>query len=90
MTSKELTVINETGLHARPASDFVAFAKRCVSAVKVRNVDSGRPAVNAKSVLRVLGEGMGKGTRMEISAEGADEANAVEALAELVASGFGE
>ena len=96
MTSKELTVINETGLHARPASDFVALAKRFASTVKVRNVDSGRPAVNAKSVLRVLGEGMGKGTRIEISAEGADEAkktseaDAVETLIELVASGFGE
>ena len=86
MTSKELTVINETGLHARPASDFVALAKRFASTVKVRNVDSGRPAVNAKSVLRVLGEG----TRIEISAEGADEADAVETLIELVASGFGE
>ena len=64
MTSKELTVINETGLHARPASDFVALAKRFASTVKVRNVDSGRPAVNAKSVLRVLGEGMGKGTEL--------------------------
>ena len=90
MTSKELTVINETGLHARPASDFVALAKRFASTVKVRNVDSGRPAVNAKSVLRVLGEGMGKVTRIEISAEGADEADAVETLIELVASGFGE
>lgn len=46
--------------------------------------------VNAKSVVRLLAEGIGQGTKAELAAEGPDEAEAIEALAALVASGFGE
>lgn len=43
-----------------------------------------------KSVVRLLAEGIGQGTKAELAAEGPDEAEAIEALADLVASGFGE
>lgn len=88
MTKKQVEIINETGLHARPASDFVMTAKKYESKITICR-ESGAP-VNAKSVVRILAEGLGKGAKIEIAAEGADEEQAVEALAGLVESGFGE
>jgi len=90
MYSKQTTVVNKAGLHARPASEFVMKAKSFTAEVTVRNMDKNGAAVNAKSIVRLLGEGLGTGTKIEISAEGADEKAAVEALVALVDSGFGE
>ena len=91
MKTAQVTVTNSSGLHARPASDFVGTAKAFQSAVTIRVAD--RPAdtaVNAKSIIRLLSLGIVKGTRIEISADGADESNAVDALVSLIDSGFGE
>ena len=91
MKTAQTTVINASGLHARPASDFVGSAKTFQSAVTIRVADRpAEPAVNAKSIIRVLSLGIVKGTRIEISAEGEDESNAVDALVSLIDSGFGE
>lgn len=88
MVTRQVEFINKTGLHARPASDFVMLAKKYVSNITICK-EGGEP-VNAKSVVRLLAEGMGQGTKAEIVAEGEDETEAVDALAELIASGFGE
>ena len=90
MYSKQTTVVNKAGLHARPASEFVMKAKSFTADVTVRNMDKSGAAVNAKSIVRLLGEGLGTGTKIEIAAEGADEKAAVDALVALVNSGFGE
>ena len=86
MVTKQVEFINKTGLHARPASDFVMLAKKYESKI----CKEGGEPVNAKSVVRLLAEGIGQGTKAELAAEGPDEAEAIEALADLVASGFGE
>ena len=88
MVTKQVEFINKTGLHARPASDFVMLAKKYESKITICK-EGGEP-VNAKSVVRLLAEGIGQGTKAELTAEGPDEAEAIEALADLVASGFGE
>lgn len=88
MVTKQVEFINKTGLHARPASDFVMLAKKYESKITICK-EGGEP-VNAKSVVRLLAEGIGQGTKAELVAEGPDEAEAIEALADLVASGFGE
>lgn len=88
MVTKQVEFINKTGLHARPASDFVMLAKKYESKITICK-EGGEP-VNAKSVVRLLAEGIGQGTKAELAAEGSDEAEAIEALAVLVASGFGE
>ena len=90
MYSKETSVINQTGLHARPASVFVNEAKKFGSSVQIRNVTEDHPPVNAKSIIRLLSEGMGMGTRVEIIADGPDEQLAVDTLTALIDSGFGE
>ena len=87
MTKKQVEIVNKTGLHARPASDFVLEAKKYESKITICR-ENGVP-VNAKSVVRILAEGIGQGTKIEI-AEGTDEEQAAASLAALVESGFGE
>lgn len=90
MYAKQTTIMNRSGLHARPASDFVLEAKKYESKITVRGVTSGGEAVNAKSIARLLAEGISQGVVIEIAAEGVDEKQAVESLATLVETGFGE
>ena len=91
MYSKQTEMKNVSGLHARPASEFVAMAKSFESAVTVRRLDDpdAKPA-NAKSIIKILSQGIGVGTPIEIAADGADEQEAVEKLLALVDSKFGE
>ena len=91
MKSARVTIMNPTGLHARPASEFVTLAKQFSSRITIKNASqevSG--AVNAKSIIHILTLGLSQGSVAEITAEGEDEAAAVEALQKLVASGLGE
>lgn len=90
MYQKQVTILNPTGLHARPASDFVVLAKRFSSKIQIRALRGDEPAVNAKSIVMLLSLGLTQGTQAELTAEGEDEARAVEELAALIASGFGE
>ncbi|MDR1532278.1 MAG: HPr family phosphocarrier protein [Clostridiales bacterium] len=90
MTTRRVTIINKSGLHARPASDFALKAKEFASKITIRNLDSNGAAVNTKSMLRILGESFSQGTNAEIAADGADEQQAVDSLATLIESGFGE
>ena len=89
MYAKNTTILNPTGLHARPAAEFVKEAKKYESSITIKKV-SGGDAVNAKSAIRLLGVGMSKGTVVEIAADGADETAAADALVSLIDSGFGE
>lgn len=89
MYSRITTVINETGLHARPASDFMRAAMKFRSNIQIGPA-GGTPRVNAKSILMILGLGIRKGAEVEISAEGEDQKEAVDSLVELIESGFGE
>lgn len=91
MKTAQTIVKNASGLHARPASDFVGKAKTFQSTVTIRNPDHpAQAAVNAKSIIRLLSLGIVRGTRVEISADGPDEQEAVDALVLLIDSGFGE
>lgn len=82
------SVRNEVGLHARPAAIFVQSANKFRSRITIRNVKSGGAPVNAKSILHVLTLGVGQGDEVEITVEGEDEANAAEALKQLLVSDF--
>lgn len=87
MYMKEAVVNNQVGLHARPATFFIQKANEFKSSIWVEK-DERR--VNAKSLLGVLSLGIVKGTTINLIADGADEAEAVDALAELIASNFAE
>lgn len=90
MVSKITTVVNASGIHARPASLFVKKAGEFASKVTARNLTKESDAKDAKSILSVMGLGMTCGAQIEIAAEGADEQAAVDALVELIESGCGE
>ncbi len=91
MYSKTTTIKNETGLHARPAHDFVNAAKKYSSKITIKNLDDAEAeAANAKSMVMILAEGIAKDTHVEVAADGSDEKEAVEELIALIDSGFGE
>ena len=87
MYVKEVTINNQVGLHARPATFFIQKANEFKSSIWVEK-DERR--VNGKSLLGVLSLGIVKGTTVSLIADGADEKDAVEKLAELVNSDFAE
>lgn len=87
MISELITITNDTGLHARPASVFVSTAAKFKSELMLQK---GEKQVNAKSIMGVLSLGITKGTDIMILAQGSDEEEAVSALVELARSNFNE
>ena len=85
MLSKEVIVKNQVGLHARPATFFIQKANNFKSSIWVSKDER---KVNAKSLLGVLSLGIIKDTEISIIADGEDEEEAVNALAELINSNF--
>lgn len=81
VAERELTVMLDQGLHARPAARFVETASRFQAEIKV---SAGPRSASAKSILGVLSLGARKGATIQVRAEGADAEAAVEALSELV------
>lgn len=87
MFSKDVTVQNQVGLHARPATFFIQKANEFKASIWVEKEER---RVNAKSLLGVLSLGIVGNTAIRVIADGADEEAAVEALVKLVESGFAE
>ena len=87
MTTKSITIKNTVGLHARPATFFIQKANSFKSGIWVEKDDR---KVNAKSLLGVLSLGIAKGMTITIIADGIDEKAAVDALCDLIDSGFEE
>jgi phosphocarrier protein HPr len=80
-----VVIRNEQGLHARPAEQFVRLAMKFESKIEI--VREGH-RVEAKSIMDLLTLGAAKGTELTLEAEGSDAQAAVDALAQLVESGF--
>lgn len=89
MYSETTTIQNITGLHARPASVFIACAAKYKSRITIKRV-GGDEQVNAKSIVMLLTLALNKGSEVEICAEGEDEREAVKALVCLIESKFNE
>ena len=87
MTTKEITISNSVGLHARPATFFIQKANTYKSSIWVEKEER---RVNAKSLLGVLSLGIVKGMTITIIADGPDENQAIEGLCALVDAGFAE
>jgi phosphotransferase system HPr (HPr) family protein len=83
-----LTILNDVGLHARPAAEFVKLAANYQSSITIRNVNSNSAAVDAKSILSVLTLGVEKGHQIELTCDGQDEKQAILAIRELIESDF--
>ncbi len=87
MISRDIVIINTSGLHARPATFFIQKANSFKCGIWV---EKGDRKVNAKSLLGVLSLGITKGMTITLIADGSDENAALDALEELINSGFAE
>ena len=87
MKRKEVEIKNKLGLHARPASLLVKLAGKFESDIQLAKDDT---EINAKSILGVMMLAAGPGQSITIAADGKDEDEAIDAIASLVESGFGE
>ena len=87
MISRDVTINNNIGLHARPATFFVQKANSYKGSIWV---EKGDRRVNAKSLLGVLSLGIGKGTTVTLISDGIDEEEAISGLAELIQSGLND
>jgi phosphocarrier protein HPr len=87
MMSRGVVVSNELGLHARAAARFVHLATQFTSRIRI-----GRDSkmMDGKSIMGILLLAAARGTMLTITADGPDEGAAIEALAALVESRFGE
>ncbi|MFV0556997.1 MAG: phosphocarrier protein HPr [Lactovum sp.] len=81
MSSKEFHIVAETGIHARPATLLVQTASKFVSEI---NLEYKEKSVNLKSIMGVMSLGVGQGADVKISAEGADEEEAMAAITEVM------
>ena len=87
MVRKDVTITNNIGLHARPATFFIQKANSFKSSIWI---EKDERKVNAKSLLGVLSMGIAKGMTITLIADGQDENGAVNGLIELIQTGFAE
>lgn len=87
MIERAVPIVNTLGLHARPAAEFVKIAGRFKASVRVRKDEL---EVNGKSIMGMMMLAAECGSRLTIRVEGEDAEAVIEALAALIAAGFGE
>jgi phosphocarrier protein len=89
MIEREVRVVNRLGLHARAAAKLVRAASGFRSAVRLERADR-QGSADAKSILSVLVLAAARGTELKVTADGADERAALDAVCHLITGGFGE
>jgi phosphocarrier protein len=87
MLTKDFLIVNKLGLHARASALFVKTASRFASEVKLARDGI---EVNGKSIMGIMMLAASKGTTVSLTLEGADEAEALQAIGEMITNGFGE
>ena len=87
MPNRTVTIVNKLGLHARAAAKFVTLASSFASDIRVAR--NGQE-VNGKSIMGVMMLAASRGSAITLIADGEDEQDAVNRLAELIAQRFGE
>ena len=87
MVTKELTIVNKLGLHARPAAMFVKLSSAWAAEV---TVEKDEEQVNGKSIMGLMMLAAGCGAKITVTAEGNDEQKVMELLEALVSGGFSE
>ena len=87
MVSKKTKIINEQGLHMRPAMEFAQEMAKFQCDV---NLKFNRSDFNGKSVINIMAGAMKCGSEIEVQCDGADEEAALAKALEMIESGFGE
>ncbi|KXV19104.1 HPr family phosphocarrier protein [Gluconobacter oxydans] len=84
---RTVTIVNHLGLHARPAAKIVTTAERFDAETTIAH---GTNVVSALSIMGLMMLGAGEGQAVTLRAHGPQAAEALDALAALIADGFGE
>lgn len=87
MVTKEFTIQNKLGIHARPAAQFVKTTNRFNSEIRVASDDE---EVDGKSIMGLMMLAAGDGTVIKVTADGDDAQEALDAIGELIAKRFNE
>jgi phosphocarrier protein len=87
MISREFRISNKLGLHARPSAQLTQVAGKFASEIYIAK---NNRRVNAKSIMGVMMLAAGPGSTVTVDAEGPDEGQAIDAIAALITSRFGE
>ncbi|MDF2801412.1 MAG: HPr family phosphocarrier protein [Anaerocolumna sp.] len=87
MVSEKLTVINASGIHARPASELAKVASKCNSDVSIY---VGERKINPKSVLNLMAAAIRCGTEIVVECSGDTEENDLKSIVDAINSGLGE
>lgn len=87
MQQRDVEIMNKLGLHARPSARLTQLASQYKSDVFMAR--NGR-RINAKSIMGVMMLAAAKGSTVTLETDGEDEQEAIDALADLISSGFGE
>ena len=87
MLQQEFLIVNKLGLHARASALFVKTASRFNAEVKLAREGI---EVNGKSIMGIMMLAASKGATVVLTVDGADEAEALQTIGELIGNGFGE
>ena len=87
MITVKTTIINQTGLHARPAGMLVKESIKFKSKIEI---ETATKKIDAKSIMGVMALGLAKGTEVTLHIDGPDEEQAKDAVLALFENGFGE
>jgi phosphocarrier protein len=87
MIERSVEIVNSLGMHARPAAQLVRLASAFQSEIEVAKDGM---SINGKSIMGVMMLAAEHGSSVVVRATGSDEAEAVDAIARLIANGFGE
>jgi len=87
MISRDFKISNKLGLHARPSAQLTQAASRFAADIHISR--NGR-RVNAKSIMGVMMLAAGQGSTVTVEADGEDAEQALQAIGQLIADGFGE
>jgi len=87
MQQQEFEIVNKLGLHARASALFVKTASKFQSEVKLARESV---EVNGKSIMGIMMLAASKGTKIRLTVEGVDEAEAMQTIGAMIIDGFGE
>lgn len=87
MRTQEFTILNKLGIHARPAAQFVKTASKFKAEVRVEKDDE---EVDGKSIMGLMMLAAGHGSKIIVKIDGADEEEAMAAIASLIERKFEE
>tara|TARA_R110001583_G_scaffold19176_1_gene75385 strand:+ start:21905 stop:23014 length:1110 start_codon:yes stop_codon:yes gene_type:complete len=89
-TQQVFTIKNPHGLHARPGAMLVNTAKKFKSKIQMTNLDGNGKTESAKSLMKIMTQGIKFGDRLQFTAQGEDAEEALIAIGKAIDKGLGE